>query len=90
MLALAGTSASLREPKPMRTRILSTAARSARHARRTRLRFDQRHQWSSLLTASLDRLEHLRGNAHSFRDLEHYISRPLLHSGQLAERINAL
>lgn len=36
------------------------------------------------------RLEHLRGIAQGFRNLEHYILRSLLHSGQLAERINAL
>lgn len=36
------------------------------------------------------RLEHLRGIAQGFRNLDHYILRSLLHSGQLAERINAL
>ncbi len=36
------------------------------------------------------RLEHLRGIALGFRNLEHYILRSLIHSGQLQERINAL
>ncbi|GAA4817295.1 ISL3 family transposase [Tomitella cavernea] len=36
------------------------------------------------------RLEHLRGIAQGFRNLDHYILRSLLHSGQLAARINAL
>lgn len=36
------------------------------------------------------RLEHLRGIALGFRNLEHYILRSLIHSGQLRERINAL
>ncbi|MCF8609292.1 ISL3 family transposase [Gordonia sp. HY285] len=36
------------------------------------------------------RLEHLRGIAQGFRNLDHYILRSLRHSGQLAERINAL
>ena len=36
------------------------------------------------------RLEHLRGIALGFRNLDHYILRSLLHSGQLAERVNAL
>ena len=36
------------------------------------------------------RLEHLRGIALGFRNLEHYILRSLLHSGQLADRVNAL
>ena len=36
------------------------------------------------------RLEHLRGIAQGFRNLDHYILRSLLHSGQLADRVNAL
>ena len=36
------------------------------------------------------RLEHLRGIALGFRNLNHYILRSLIHSGQLQERINAL
>jgi transposase len=36
------------------------------------------------------RLEHLRGIALGFRNLTHYILRSLIHSGQLANRINAL
>ena len=36
------------------------------------------------------RLEHLRGIAQGFRNLDHYILRSLLHSGQLADRIHAL
>ncbi|WP_415394476.1 ISL3 family transposase [Rhodococcus globerulus] len=36
------------------------------------------------------RLEHLRGIALGFRNLDHYIVRSLIHSGQLRERINAL
>ena len=39
---------------------------------------------------TVDRLEHLRGIALGFRNLEHYILRSLIHSGQLQERINAL
>lgn len=36
------------------------------------------------------RLEHLRGIALGFRNLDHYILRSLIHSGQLQKRINAL
>lgn len=36
------------------------------------------------------RLEHLRGIALGFRNLNHYILRSLIHSGQLHNRINAL
>mgnify|MGYP000920519165 FL=1 len=36
------------------------------------------------------RLEHLRGIAQGFRNLDHYILRSLLHSGQLAESVHAL
>ncbi|GAB2505887.1 Transposase [Corynebacterium atrinae] len=36
------------------------------------------------------RLEHLRGIALGFRNLDHYILRCLIHSGQLQGRINAL
>ncbi|MGW4482192.1 ISL3 family transposase [Rhodococcus triatomae] len=36
------------------------------------------------------RLEHLRGIALGFRNLDHYIVRSLIHSGQLQDRINAL
>jgi len=36
------------------------------------------------------RLEHLRGIALGFRNLDHYILRSLIHSGQLQGRINAL
>ena len=36
------------------------------------------------------RLEHLRGIALGFRNLNHYILRCLIHSGQLQDKINAL
>ena len=36
------------------------------------------------------RLEHLRGIALGFRNFDHYVLRCLIHSGQLAQRINAL
>ena len=36
------------------------------------------------------RLEHLRGIALGFRNLDHYILRSVIHSGQLQDRINAL
>ena len=36
------------------------------------------------------RLEHLRGIALGFRNLDHYILRSLIHSGGLQHRINAL
>ncbi|MCJ7858966.1 ISL3 family transposase [Corynebacterium kalidii] len=36
------------------------------------------------------RLEHLRGIALGFRNLDHYILRSLIHSGQLQDKINAL
>lgn len=36
------------------------------------------------------RLEHLRGIALGFRNLNHYILRSLIHSGQLQARINTL
>lgn len=36
------------------------------------------------------RLENLRGIALGFRNLDHYILRCLIHSGQLRTRINAL
>ncbi|NLG54033.1 MAG: transposase, partial [Rhodococcus sp.] len=36
------------------------------------------------------RLEHLRGIALGFRNLNHYILRSLIHSGGLAEHLHAL
>lgn len=36
------------------------------------------------------RLEHLRGTALGFRNLDHHIVRCLIHCGQLHTRINAL
>jgi len=36
------------------------------------------------------RLEHLRGIALGFRNLNHYILRSLIHSGQITHKINAL
>ncbi|RWA15111.1 transposase [Mycolicibacterium brumae DSM 44177] len=36
------------------------------------------------------RLEHLRGIALGFRNINHYILRALIHSGQIQDRINAL
>lgn len=36
------------------------------------------------------RLEHLRGTALGFGNLDHYILRCVIHSGQLHTRINAL
>ena len=36
------------------------------------------------------RLEHLRGIALGFKNLNHYILRCLIHSGQLQDKINAL
>ena len=36
------------------------------------------------------RLEHLRGIALGFRNLNHYILRSFIHSGQLSHKINAL
>ena len=36
------------------------------------------------------RLEHLRGIALGFKNLNHYILRCLIHSGQLLDKINAL
>jgi transposase len=36
------------------------------------------------------RLEHLRGIALGFKNLDHYILRSLIHSGQLQDQINAL
>ncbi|MGP9611605.1 MULTISPECIES: transposase [unclassified Corynebacterium] len=36
------------------------------------------------------RVEHLRGIALGCRNLDHYILRSLIHSGQLRDRINVL
>jgi transposase len=40
--------------------------------------------------ANKGRLEHLRGIGLGFRNFTHYAVRALIHSGQIATRINAL
>lgn len=45
------------EPKRLRLRLFSTAARLARHARRTRLRLSAHAPWADLLTTALARLQ---------------------------------
>ncbi|GED98689.1 IS1380 family transposase [Gordonia crocea] len=60
MLALTGTDARTWEIKRLRLRLWATAARLARHARTRRLRYDQHHQWTPVLTAGLHRLEGYR------------------------------
>ena len=45
---------------------------------------------NGLVEAINGRLEHLRGIALGFRNLNHYILRSLIHSGGLQGKINAL
>lgn len=52
--------------------------------------FDHEGASNEPVEALNGRLEHLRGIALGFRNFEHYVLRCLIHSGQLAERINAL
>ena len=47
------------EPKTLRFRLFSIAARVVRHARRTVLQLPERHPWTQLLTAGLTRLDNL-------------------------------
>lgn len=57
MLALHGHDARRWEPKRLRLRLFSAAARLARHARQTRLRFADHWPWNCLLTTALTRLQ---------------------------------
>ena len=57
MLALHDHDARRWEPKRLRLRLFSIAARIARHARRTRLRLAGHAPWSELLTTALTRLQ---------------------------------
>jgi Transposase DDE domain group 1 len=57
MLALHGHTARRWEPKRLRLRLLSTAARLAHHARQTRLRFSAHWPWTDLITTALARLQ---------------------------------
>ena len=57
LLALHDTDARRWEPKRLRLRLFSIAARIARHARRTRLRFSAHAPWVELLTTALTRLQ---------------------------------
>jgi len=52
--------------------------------------FDHEGASNGPVEAINGRLEHLRGIALGFRNFTHYVLRCLLHSGQLAARINAL
>lgn len=56
LLALTDHEARRWEPKRLRLRVFSVAARISRHARRTRLRLSRHGRWSCLITAALDRL----------------------------------
>lgn len=57
MLALHDHPARRWEPKRLRLRLLSAAARLARHARQTRLRFSTHWPWTGLITTALARLQ---------------------------------
>ncbi len=56
LVALTGHPARKWEPKRLRLRLFSVAARITRHARQTRLRFSASAPWSSLIVAAIDRL----------------------------------
>ncbi|MFJ9371691.1 IS1380 family transposase [Nocardia sp. NPDC101769] len=57
MLALRGHDARRWEPKRLRLRLFSAAARLARHARRTALRFGAHRPYTDLITTALARLQ---------------------------------
>jgi hypothetical protein len=56
MLALTGHDARRWEPKRLRLRLFSAAARLVSHARRTRLRFTTHWPWTTLIVTTLSRL----------------------------------
>jgi hypothetical protein len=56
MLALHDTPARRWEPRRLRFRLFSTAGRTVRGGRRTRLRLNGRSPWSPLITTALSRL----------------------------------
>jgi len=56
LLALTGHPARKWEPKRLRLRLFSIAARITRHARRTRLRLSASAPWSAVIVAAIDRL----------------------------------
>ena len=59
LLALTDHPARKWEPKRLRLRLFSIAARITRHARRTRLRLSATAPWSALIAAAIDRLHAL-------------------------------
>src|SRR5699024_22298 len=56
LLALTDHPARKWEPKRLRLRLFSIAARITRHARRTRLRLSETAPWSAVIVAAIDRL----------------------------------
>jgi len=58
-LALTGTPARVWEPKRIRLRLLSLAARVVRTGRRQRLRLPRDWPWTAILLAAHQRLDHL-------------------------------
>src|SRR5699024_6833847 len=56
LVALTGHPARKWEPKRLRLRLFSVAARITRHARKTRLRLSATAPWSALIVAAIDRL----------------------------------
>lgn len=56
LLALAGTTAALWEPKRLRLRLFSIAGRIARHSRKTYLRLSSHAPWGHLISTAINQL----------------------------------
>ncbi len=59
MLALTGTDARRWEPKRLRLRMFTVPASLARHARRTRVHYADKHPWADLARQAVTRLQQL-------------------------------
>ena len=60
MLALSGTDARRWEPKRLRLRLFTVPTTLARHSRRTRLRYADKHPWATLARDAVNRLQQLQ------------------------------
>ena len=69
---------------------IAQLGRSLHKRRRDILAFFDRGVSNGPVEAINGRLEHLRGIALGFKNLNHYILRCLIHSGGLTNKINAL
>lgn len=80
----------LRKELPAGLEELAQLGRTLWHRRDDILAYFDLGASNETVEAINGQLEHRRGIALGFRNLDHYILRSLIHSGQLKDKINAL